>query len=647
MRAFSMPATPAPQPDPNETTPGLDSLFDFLPVGAYRSRPDGTMVRANPALVSLNGYASEAELLAAVRDIGSEWYVDPARRGRFQQILEEHGEVRGFVSEVHRHRTRERIWISENAHAIRDRDARVLWYEGTVEDISARVAAEAALRDSEERLRTLTNQIPGMVFKVHVADDRRRVFSFVSSGVRQLYGVEPEAVIADGALLQRLRHPDDLERIEVESEDARRRQAPMASEYRIIRSDGALRWVRLTSTELQSDTAGRGHFRIGVIVDVTERHLTEQALSESDARWKLALDSAGDGVWDWNLETGVEVLSPRCKEIYGFSGDDLPERFETLDDRTHPDDVEAMNRAREAHLAGHAPMYINEHRVRCKDGSWKWVLSRGMVIARDAAGRPLRMIGTHTDISARKQAEALRMERDRAETAQRHMSEFLSRVSHELRTPLNAVLGFAQLMHMDPDTAAKHRPWVAEMLSSGRHLLGLVDDVLDLTGAQSGLMSFELAPVAPGEVLSEAWAMLAAAAADMALTFEDRVNGHPVPCVLADRLRLKQVLTNLLSNAVKYNRQGGEVSARAWVDDAQLVIEVSDTGVGIDATQQARLFMPFDRLGAQRSKVPGAGLGLALSRQLLLAMGGQVAVRSQPGQGSTFSVRLPIAAGDP
>jgi signal transduction histidine kinase len=133
----------------------------------------------------------------------------------------------------------------------------------------------------------------------------------------------------------------------------------------------------------------------------------------------------------------------------------------------------------------------------------------------------------------------------------------------------------------------------------------------------------------------------------MALTFEDRVNGHPVPCVLADRLRLKQVLTNLLSNAVKYNRPGGEVSARAWVDDAQLVIEVSDTGVGIDATQQARLFMPFDRLGAQRSKVPGAGLGLALSRQLLLAMGGQVAVRSQPGQGSTFSVRLPIAAGDP
>jgi len=639
MRAFSMPGRPDPMP-------GFDSLFDFLPIGAYRSRPDGTMVRANRALVRLNGYDSEAELLGAVHDIASEWYLDPTRRAEFQRQLEHHGEVRAFVSEVRRHKTGERIWISENAHAVRDAEGRTVWYEGTVEDISSRVATEAALRDNEEQLRQVTHQIPGLVFKVHVDAQRRRNFSFVSSGVRELYGLEPEAVLADGTLLQRARHPDDSEDVEVISERARQLQEPVAAEYRIVRADGELRWVRLTSTALQADTTGRGHFRIGVIVDVTERRLTEQALRDSDARWKLALDSAGDGVWDWNLETGVEVLSPRCKEIYGFSGDELPERFETLDGRTHPDDTEAMQRDRLAHLGGHTPMYVNEHRVRCKDGSWKWVLSRGMVIARDAAGRPLRMIGTHTDISARKQAEALRLERDRAETAQRHMGEFLSRVSHELRTPLNAVLGFAQLMDFDPELSARHRPWVAEMLSSGRHLLGLVDDVLDLTGAQSGLMGFDLAPVAPGAVLTEAWAMLARAAADMALSFDDGVNDQDLPCVLADRLRLKQVLTNLLSNAVKYNRPGGRVAAAAWVEGAEMVIEVSDTGIGIDAAQQARLFMPFDRLGAQRSKVPGAGLGLALSRQLLLGMSGQLTVRSEPGQGSAFIVRLPVAAAD-
>ena len=146
MRAFSMPGRPDPMP-------GFDSLFDFLPIGAYRSRPDGTMVRANRALVRLNGYDSEAELLGAVHDIASEWYLDPTRRAEFQRQLEHHGEVRAFVSEVRRHKTGERIWISENAHAVRDAEGRTVWYEGTVEDISSRVATEAALRDSEEQLR--------------------------------------------------------------------------------------------------------------------------------------------------------------------------------------------------------------------------------------------------------------------------------------------------------------------------------------------------------------------------------------------------------------------------------------------------------------------------------------------------------------
>ena len=624
--------------------PGFDSLFDFLPIGAYRSRPDGTMARANRALVRMNGYDSESELLQAVRDIASEWYLEPTRRAAFQQLLEQQGEVLGFVSQVRRHKTGEPIWISENAHAVRDAEGRIVWYEGTVEDISARVATEAALRNSEEELRQLTHQIPGVVFKVYVDDQRRRQFSFVSSGVRELYGLEPEAVLADGTLLKLARHPDDSEGLEVVSEQARRRHEPVTTEYRIIRADGDVRWVRLSSTALQADPTGRGHYRIGVIVDVTDRHLAAQALREQEARWKLALDSSGDGVWDWNLATGVEVLSPRCKEIYGYAPDELADLASELDDRTHPGDVEGMQRDRQAHFAGLTPSYVNEHRVRCKDGGWKWVLSRGMVIARDTAGRPLRMIGTHTDISERKQAEALRLERDRAETAQRHMSEFLSRVSHELRTPLNAVLGFAQLMELAPETPPRQRAWVAEMLGSGRHLLGLVEDLLDLTSAQSGEMSVELVAVPLHEVLDEAWSMLAAPAAALALHYDDGLAAQPLPPVRADRLRLKQVLANLLSNAVKYNRPGGRVAVRATCVDGQLQLEISDTGRGMHAEQLARLFQPFERLGAQRGPVAGTGLGLALSRQLLQAMGGQISVSSVPEQGSVFRLQLPLAA---
>jgi hypothetical protein len=379
-----------------------------------------------------------------------------------------------------------------------------------------------------------------------------------------------------------------------------------------------------------------------VVLDVTAQRRAEAALREHDARWKLALDSLGDGVWDWNLQTGEEVLTRRCKEMYGFAEDELPDRIDALDRRTHPEDVAQMQRDRQAHFDGRTPVYVNEHRIRCKDGRWKWVLSRGMIIARDELGRPLRMIGTHTDIDERKQAEALRAERDRAADAQRAMSAFMSKVSHELRTPLNAILGFAQLLETEPGLPARPRAWSRQLLASGRHLLALVDDILDLSGAQSGLMSFDRAPVVLAPVLQECHAMLAMQAEARGLRWSAAVD--PSIAVAADRRRLKQVLANLLSNAVKYNRAGGEVRVAARLQGGSVEITVGDDGPGLDGDQLARLFTPFDRLGAERGTEAGTGLGLALSRQLTVGMGGDIAVDSRPGAGTTFTVRLPGAA---
>ena len=172
--------------------------------------------------------------------------------------------------------------------------------------------------------------------------------------------------------------------------------------------------------------------------------------------------------------TGIELLSPACKAMYGFAPDELPDLPSALDERTHPDDVPSKRAAREAHFAGHTPRCVHEHRLRCKDGQWKWVLSRGIVISRDSQGAPLRMIGTHTDITLVRQSEALRLERDRAAAADLAKSQFLSRVSHELRTPLNPVLGFAQLLDLEPGDGERQRDWNRHVLSSGRHLLALI-----------------------------------------------------------------------------------------------------------------------------------------------------------------------------
>ena len=426
----------APRPDDD-----FSSLFEFLPIGAYRSSPGGQQLRANPALVRLNGFDGEAEQLAALRNIATDWYVDPARRAQFMALLERDGKVIGFESEVWRFTTRERIWVSEHAHAVRNAQGQLLFYEGTVEDISDRVAERVALARSREEMRQIIDLVPGMVYRVEVLPGDERRATYVSPGVRALLGVEPNEVLADSNLMISLRHPDDRARVQAESRRATERQEILETELRVQLRDGTTKWVQVTSAMALAEQ-GRS-VRVGIVLDVTARKQAEQALRDNGELWKTALDSSGDGVWDWHIDTGVETFSPALQALYGYADGEMIENPATLDTMTHADDSAAMVQARQAYLAGHTPRYINEHRVRCKDGSWKWILSRGIVMARDPQGRPLRMIGTHTDITERKHADELRFERDRAAAADMAKSQFLSRVSHELRTPFWASRSFS------------------------------------------------------------------------------------------------------------------------------------------------------------------------------------------------------------
>ena len=632
-------ATPPPRPGDD-----FSSLFEFLPIGAYRSSPEGRQLRANPALVRLNGFESETEQLAAVQDIATEWYVEPTRRAQFKARLARDGKVIGFESEVWCYKTRERIWVSENAHAVHNAQGQLLFYEGTVEEISERVAARRELAQSREELRQIVDLVPGMVYRVVILPDGQRRATFVSSGTRELFELEPADVLRDGMTLHRLRHADDRTRIEKATADAAQSKQPLQLEYRVQLPSGALKWVHMVSVAAPPEN---GHdVRVGIAFDISARKAAEAAeatLQENSRLWKLALESAGDGVWDWHVQDRVEILSPQCRALYGYSLAELPDHPDALDAITHPDDRERMQADREAHFQGRTPSYVNEHRVRCKNGQWKWVLSRGIVISRDAAGAPLRMIGTHTDISAHKQADALRHERDRAAAADVAKSQFLSRVSHELRTPLNAILGFAQLLELEPGAGDKQIAWNEQVLASGRHLLALMDDILQLSSAQTGYLPVTPEPVVLRPVVKEAWTMLAATALVQQVAFIDALPQDEGCRVMADRKRLKQIVSNLLSNAIKYNRQGGWVRVTVCLHEGTVELNVADSGPGLDPEQQARLFNPFDRLGAERGGVAGTGLGLALSRQLAEAMGGSIGVHSHIGEGATFSLRLPAA----
>ena len=224
--------------------------------------------------------------------------------------------------------------------------------------------------------------------------------------------------------------------------------------------------------------------------------------------------------------------------------------------------------------------------------------------------------------------------------------EALSRVSHEFRNPLNAILCFGQLLALD-ELSDGQRHSVEQILAGGRHLLGLVEDLMDLSRLAGGNLELSKLPVDVHDEMAQAVALCGPLAAERSLTLDVEAGREP-GLALADQRRLKQVLLNLISNAIKYNRPGGSVTLQAFADgDDWIRIEVIDTGVGMSAEELARLFTPFERLDAPRRGVEGNGLGLAVSKGLVEAMGGSLEVVSSPGVGSAFSVRLPATDVEP
>ena len=259
----------------------------------------------------------------------------------------------------------------------------------------------------------------------------------------------------------------------------------------------------------------------------------------------------------------------------------------------------------------------------------------------DEEGRPRYLLGISEDITELKQAQdALRAARDEAERANQAKSQFLSRMSHELRTPLNAILGFGQLLEMD-SLGPQQRDSVDHILKAGRHLLGLIDEVLDIARIEAGRLRLSLEPVPVNQVLDGARSLVRTLAAERNMRVEieaaETFNLH----VLADRQRLQQVLLNLLSNAIKYTPEGGTVTLLCQeAPGSRVRLEVSDTGPGIPPDKLAVLFTPFERLGVEASGIEGIGLGLALSKGLAEAMGGTMGVESAVGRGSTFWIEL-------
>jgi PAS domain S-box-containing protein len=393
-------------------------------------------------------------------------------------------------------------------------------------------------------------------------------------------------------------------------------------------------------------------------------------LEASELRYRSVLDEVGDVIVRVGTDGALSYVNQAWYELTGNPIADTVGANPLAN--VHPDDRALAMEHMTAAIAGDAG--VREVRFLARDGDVRWMEVKGRAVF-DADGNVAGFSGVLHDVTLRKaadaRAQAAREEaerardeaerardeaeeaRDQAERASRAKSEFLSRMSHELRTPLNAILGFTQLLEF-AELGEEDADNLSMIIRAGRHLLSLINDTMDVSRIESGRLSMSLEPVSVTDVAQESLELVRPDAAHRKLTL--RMHGEGVtPHVVADRQRLKQVLVNLLSNAVKYNRTGGEVRIGWSVSSAEtapdltspfgwLRIEVSDTGQGIPADRFDDVFLPFERLGAERTDVEGTGIGLALAKNLVDAMAGRIGVRSVHGVGSTFYVDLPLAA---
>ena len=491
------------------------------------------------------------------------------------------------------------------------------------------------------RLQGIAQQVPGMIFEYRQAAAEPGHFGYVSDRARDLLEIEPAALLTTPDLPDHRVHPDDRSRLKASLERAGRQRLPWTQEFRVQLPRGGVQW-RMVQAAPSPGPDGEVHWH-GLLTDVSQQRAREAEIANVRNRWQLAVKAAQLGLITLHLDAGRVELDALARLHHG-----LPEQGASLRLEAWLALFEIDADSREALLSQIQGMVPGQTlSLACEIPATPTAALRRLEVvaqaraaeASDEAG--IIVIGTCRDVTAQHHGEQARRQLLAAEQTSREKNLFLSRLSHELRTPLNAILGFTQLLQADAQEplSPRQQAQVRHTHEAGRLLLNLINDVLDLSAGQDA-RRLAIGPVNVKDLVLACEPMVSQMACAAGVSIEI-VADDDLPPALADALALKQVLLNLMTNAVKYNRKGGRLRVAVDALPETLQIVVSDEGLGLNESQLARLFQPFDRLGAEQSRTEGTGLGLLITRELVEAMHGSVRVHSVPDHGSAFTVELP------
>ena len=400
--------------------------------------------------------------------------------------------------------------------------------------------------------------------------------------------------------------------------------------------DGVRRWLSVSTEPIRD---GNGNFESIVVsfADVTQQRAQAKRL-------ELIIDGAGLGTWEWDIPSGSVIYNEYWARMLGYEIHEIEPDVNAWEKLLNPDDLYRVLHSIQEHFQFKTKEYRCELHMRHKDGSWKWILATGKVTERSKEGAPLRMVGVHVDIHAIKTLQAeLEVAQKQAQAASDAKSEFLANMSHEIRTPMTAILGFTDLLATEASTNKElSKKYIETIHRNGGQLLGLLNDILDLSKIEAGKMTLEIVPTNPVSLVQEVIALMQVRAAEKGLILQYLPDSSTPFEIQTDPVRLRQVLVNLIGNAIKFTEKGS-VKVKSYFDPAKqfLHFAILDTGIGLTPQQKEQLFGAFVQADTSMTRrFGGTGLGLSISNRLAKMLGGSIQVQSVPGHGSIFELSL-------
>jgi len=527
------------------------------------------------------------------------------------------------------------VWIEGNPYAVRDDAGDIQEFVNVFRDVTYRRGLEERARDQAELFEAAFDY--AAIGKALVGLDGS--FLRVNRAFCQIVGY-PEPVMLN-LDFQTITHPQDLA---ADLTELQRLTTGQIESYRMdkryIRADQSIVWVHLNVSIVRRADGAPKHY-VAQVEDLTDQRAAEHALAQSEQRYRLIAENTSDMIMMSDLTGATTYATPSVIRA-GWSADELVGG--SFAERTHPDDAKAVRRAFARLLKTGQPERVRWRGRHCTTGDWIWMESNPSLLRDPQTGAPTGFLDAVRDVSSQVAQEvALAEARTQAEAATAAKSQFLANMSHEIRTPLTAVLGFTRLLREVEGLPEAAQAYVGKIAGAGNGLLAIVNDILDFSKLEAGRFEVRARPVDLLTACRETLDLFTgqAEAKGLSLGFEAAPGlAHPV---MLDGDRLRQMLINLLGNAVKFTEAGGVVlRLRPAPTAGEVMLEVADTGPGLDEAARAALFQRFTQIdGSMTRQHGGTGLGLAICRGIAEAMGGAVSVDSTPGAGSTFRIVLP------